>query len=366
MNRIITAVVATLALAAAANAQIDFDKGVDIKSALEQAKTAAPKLAEIQPGIPTYTVPDCKKAEFTAESPLTSPAISLRSLEMYQNCQNFGGPVGDICTPDPEYQTATVKVTITAPRELKPGQKEVFEVCLKGPFLSLHPISTVYKYSVKQDYEGFKLTPQKAFASEKGLAGNVCRLVMDNGYTCGYRCDNGSYISKPNPFPVIPSPNPYIGPIATPCSPTMNNIPEISFGDKGAQQQSVNTGTIRTQAEQTYDSYRKYPSAEKAAEVMTWAVNNFKFTKARVTKQDVVFAGPGDYRFRIVYKAATPLLIESGPLIKVGQAAYNLMFDMENRLENDGATVVTHEVVYDGANGYYYVLGYFQGASTPL
>lgn len=112
-------------------------------------------------------------------------------------------------------------------------------------------------------------------------------------------------------------------------------------------------------AAQTYDSYGKYPTAQKASEVMTWAANGFKFAKTEVVSQTVVVHGLSDYRFRLTYKAASPLSIESSPVFRVELDAYERMFDMADRLENDGATVVTHEVAsYEG--GYYYVIGYFQ------
>ena len=113
-------------------------------------------------------------------------------------------------------------------------------------------------------------------------------------------------------------------------------------------------------AVQTYESYGKYPTAQKASEVMTWAANGFKFAKTEVVSQTIVVHGLSDYRFRITYRAAAPLSIESSPLFKVELDAYERMFDMADRLENDGATVVTHEVAsHEG--GYYYVIGYFQG-----
>lgn len=232
MKKIITAVVATLAVAVSASAQVNFDKGVNVKSAVEQAVAAPIQLPEVKMGIPSYTTNDCKKVEFTAESPLTSPEISLRSMEMYQDCQNFGAPVGQICTPRPEYNNATTKVVITEPRVLQPGQKEVFEVCLNGPFLNLRPVSTVYKYSVKQDYEGFKLTPQAARSADKSASqADVCKLVMSASNTCTYQCKDGSYISRPNPFPGYPAPNPYVGPIpAGPCAPSISDIPSVTFG----------------------------------------------------------------------------------------------------------------------------------------
>lgn len=228
MKNIMISVAVLLAAAVSANAGVDFDRGVDVKTVVEQAQAAAPQLPEVKQGIHSYGTRDCRKVEFTAESPLASAPISLRSMEMYQDCQNFGAPVGQICTPRPEYHNATFNVTVTEARELKPGQKEVFEACMYGPFVSLRPVSTVYEYKVRQDFEGFKLTPKGLISAEKGLGAAVCRLAMDNGNFCVYKCADGGYISQPNPFPVIPSPNQWVGPIYTPCRPTMTDLPAIS------------------------------------------------------------------------------------------------------------------------------------------
>lgn len=113
-------------------------------------------------------------------------------------------------------------------------------------------------------------------------------------------------------------------------------------------------------AVQTYESYGKYPTVEKATEVMTWAANYFKFAKTEVVSQATVAKGPSDYRFTITYKSAYPLSIESSPLFKAEQDAFERMFDMADRLESDGATAVTHEVVAT-EGGFYYVIGYFAG-----
>ena len=226
----IIAVVSLLAAASMANAQVNFDQGVDVKTFVRQAASSDIEIPAARYGIPTYSSRDCKKVEFTAESPLISRDITLKSMEMYQDCQNMGPYVGQICTQHPEYRSETTRVTVTGPRELKPGQKEVFEVCLWGQFLSLSPVSTIYKYKVKTTFDGIFITPKGLIApAQKGFSEDVCHIAMDTGNTCIYKCADGSYLSKPNPFPVIPSPNPWVGPISTPCRPTVPNTPLITF-----------------------------------------------------------------------------------------------------------------------------------------
>lgn len=219
MKNMMLAIAALLAVTVSANAGVDFDRGVDIKSVVAQAQISAPHLPEAKAGIPSYSTRDCRKVEFTAESPLASAPISLHSMEMYQDCQNLGAPAGQICIPRPEYHNAMLNVTVTEALELKPGQKEIFEVCMHGPFLSLRPVSTVYEYKVRQDLEGFKLTPKGLIAAEKGLDAAVYRLPMDkatnvcflrelDGKTCVYKCTGDTAHTLPAEQP---EPNVYPG-----------------------------------------------------------------------------------------------------------------------------------------------------------
>lgn len=222
--KIMIAAVSLLAAASMAQAQVSFEQALDIKSFKQQASAVKIELPETKFGIPTYSSRDCKTVEFTAESPLTSADISLSAMETYQDCQNMGYPAGQICFPRTEYFRETTRVIVTAPRELKPGQKEVFEVCLWGRFLNLRPVSAVYKYKTKTTFDGIYLTPKGLIEQPKAISG-TCTLAMDAGNTCIYRCPEGNFISRPNPFPVIPAPNQWVGPIHTPCYPTAEPMP---------------------------------------------------------------------------------------------------------------------------------------------
>ena len=113
--------------------------------------------------------------------------------------------------------------------------------------------------------------------------------------------------------------------------------------------------------EQTFESYGKYATAQKASETLTWAVNGLKSAKAEVTKQTLVVKGLSDYGFRITFRAATQLAIEPGPTFGNELDAYERMFEMADRLESRGATVAIHEVVAYGPGQYYYILGFFNG-----
>ena len=220
MNKKLIIALACFGFVAGANAAVNFDQGADVKSFIKEAAASDIRLPEAKFPQITNITRDCKKITFGAADPLTSPEVKLTSREDSQDCQNMGYPVGQICFPNSRVYNENVKVIITAPRELKPDQKEVFEVCLWGSFLSLKQVSPAYKYSVRQLLSNFELTPPSALRS--AAPADVCNLVMD-GNTCVYRCKDGSYVSRPNPFPFIPAPNPWVGPISTPCRPSIPN-----------------------------------------------------------------------------------------------------------------------------------------------
>ncbi|MCX5786210.1 MAG: hypothetical protein NTX59_11035 [Elusimicrobia bacterium] len=220
-----------LGFVASANAAVNFDQGVDVKSVIQQAKTSDTVIPAAKFGMPVYISRDCKNITFGPSDPLTSAVVPLSSREEDQDCQNMGPYVGQICTPSFQNYSADAQIVVTEPRVLQPGQKEVFEVCLWGSFLSMKPVTTVYKYSVNRVLDVFQITPKGPIqaAAKAAPAQDVCQLAMDDGHFCTYRCKDGSYISNPNPFPTIPSPSPWVGPISTPCRPTVPNTPLITI-----------------------------------------------------------------------------------------------------------------------------------------
>lgn len=208
--------------AAAAAAQVNFDQGVDVKAAIAAAKSADAAVPAARMPMMVDITRDCRKISFGASDPLTSPVVKLESSEQDQDCQNMGPYVGQICTPSFHDYTADAQIVITAPRELEAGQTETFEVCLWGSFLSMKPVSTIYKYDVTQVLDVFQLTPKGLVQqASRGTAKDFCSIAIDDGHTCIYRCGDGSYVSKPNPFPTIPAANQWVGPISTPCAPTV-------------------------------------------------------------------------------------------------------------------------------------------------
>ena len=218
-----------LCCAPCADAAVNFDQGVDLKAAIEQAAASDIQVPNARFPMLTDLTRDCKKITFTQNDPLVSPEVSLVSYETSQDCQNMGYPAGQICFPTSRTYHETPKITITAPREFKPDQKEVFEVCLWGSFLSLTPVSTAYNYSVNQLLGNFELTPSVPARTMdvSKAAEDSCHLLMDSNYSCVYQCKDGSYISKPGSFgpPSFPGmAMPFHG-----CRPSVPNTPLITI-----------------------------------------------------------------------------------------------------------------------------------------
>ncbi|HBB66678.1 MAG: hypothetical protein A2X28_07530 [Elusimicrobia bacterium GWA2_56_46] len=207
-----------LSLSRFASAEVNFDQGVNVRNIVEEASVSEVKAPEAKFIVPSYTFRDCKKITFTETSPLTSPTVRLSSTEMYQDCQNTGYPPGQICFPHTNVYREDVRIVITEPRTLNPGQTEVFEVCLWGQFLSLKQITPAYKYREDLVLSEFRLTPQAKAADAKGGAQDYCSLVIDTVNSCSYQCKDGSWITKPNPFPSTPPWVPFHG-----CPPSVPN-----------------------------------------------------------------------------------------------------------------------------------------------
>lgn len=226
-------------------------------------------------------------------------------------------------------------------RPVNPGASSVYEKCGGGDYRGTDkqqiPDAGSIWNQINNQHNPFPQPPTTL---------DYCVFTEFKNNKCLFKCESGAILSEPAQKPDFSTGEP-----AGACATHIIRPIKPPFANKAVS------------AEQVYDSYGKYPTAAKASEVLTWAVNGFKFAKTEVTKQTIVVNGLGDYRFRIAYKAATPLAIESSPVFRAELDAYERMFDMADRLENDGATVVTHEVAsYEG--GYYYVIGYFQGSRS--
>ncbi len=205
MNKKLLIMSVCFGVVSAAGATVNFDQGVDVKAAVNDAVVSEIKLPAAKFSQLVDITRDCKKITFGAADPLTSAEYPLTSIETTQECQNTGTPAGQICFPNTRRHYELAKIAITQPRELKPDQKEVFEVCLWGSFLSLKLVSPAYNYSVNRVLSTFELTPkgaaQPASADDKGLTKAqdpaVCTLTQNNPYSCIYYCKPDFYIYVP-------------------------------------------------------------------------------------------------------------------------------------------------------------------------
>jgi len=176
----IIAAFALLGFAGNAGAEMDFDKGADVKSALTQAADVkAPEAKAARFG--RYSR-DCSRFTFDATgAEATSAKVSLASTEYVQECHPSGGgyipgpnggPGSYVPGPQNCYerpgttwrQSAQVHI---AARALLPWENESFEVCMEGPWLTLNVLDGAYKYSVGRtgDYDTlFNLVPQHKVA----------------------------------------------------------------------------------------------------------------------------------------------------------------------------------------------------------
>ena len=183
----IIAALALLSFAGTAGAEINFDKGADVKGALGQAaEVAVPQVK--YPGFSRYSR-DCSRFTFDASgAEATSARVMLASTEYVQECRPSGGhyvpgpnggpgsyvPGPQNCWERPGQtwrQSAQVHI---AARALLPWENESFEVCMEGPWLTLNPLNAAYKYNVGQTggYDTlFSLTPQYKTAMKPDVNG---------------------------------------------------------------------------------------------------------------------------------------------------------------------------------------------------
>lgn len=184
------------ALVPAAGAGVNFDRGVDVKSAIAEAASADIQVPEVKAaGRVSYTR-GC--GEFTFVSPgeeATSGIVRLASTEMVEICQPSGWsvtsgaggftPGGMDCHTVPGMTWRRgVRVHIGA-RPLLPWETETFEACLEGKTLEIHAVKAAYKYdiSLKGGQEAlFDLAPLAKIPSAPDEAGlSVGSFSYDTG-----------------------------------------------------------------------------------------------------------------------------------------------------------------------------------------
>jgi len=180
MKKVIFTGFVLMSFVALARAQVDFDRGVNLKETISKARNSELAVPEARFGS-RYTR-DCARFSFGPDAgDITSDKVWLHSMEYVQECNTVMQP-GPNGTPVPVQscyerpgmswnQTAQIKM---AARKLWPWERESFDVCLDGPWMDLYVNEAGYKYSVNRagDYDTlFTLAPLQKVALDPDANG---------------------------------------------------------------------------------------------------------------------------------------------------------------------------------------------------
>ncbi|OGR62246.1 MAG: hypothetical protein A2X31_11860 [Elusimicrobia bacterium GWB2_63_22] len=187
MKKAIFAALVFTGFIAAANAQVDFNRGFEVKDVISQAVSADLAIPAAPAAKIGHYSRDCARFSFgPSGEAITSEKVYLRSTEYETVCHTqyvqqchtvmVPGPNGtqvpsqschmvpvQNCYERPGMtwsQYGQIKVEV---RKLLPWERENFEVCLQGPWMDLYVNAAAYKYSAKREgnYDTlFVLTPQ--------------------------------------------------------------------------------------------------------------------------------------------------------------------------------------------------------------
>ncbi|OGR51196.1 MAG: hypothetical protein A2049_09040 [Elusimicrobia bacterium GWA2_62_23] len=153
MKKIMLAVFAATSLLAAANAQVNFDQGVNVNDFIGQAVVSDVQVPMALPGR-THTTRDCVRFTFGPEdSGALTRKVYMRSQEYVTECHTTVGPNNQPvqnCSERPGmtwYEYGQIKM---AERALLPWEKESFDMCLQGPWLDLYVNAAGYRYTAKR------------------------------------------------------------------------------------------------------------------------------------------------------------------------------------------------------------------------
>lgn len=146
-----------IALTSVGYADVNFDNGTGKGIREDMIKVPVPDVKYGVPGSVRYTR-DCARFNFgPQDGEIMSEKVWLRSDEYRTECYTtyVPGPNGQQIPQQHCYEHYVmtyhrqVQINIK-PRKLYPWEREVFEVCLEGRWLGLHPIEAAYKYKVRQ------------------------------------------------------------------------------------------------------------------------------------------------------------------------------------------------------------------------
>jgi hypothetical protein len=150
-----TPMIAALLFAAAAapalaSPQVSFDQGVDVSAIVSQTKAAVRKDKAQTPFHAMRYDMDCASVAFGANDKPVSDRVWLRSQEWETRCTPVGDPRhggGQNCWEQPGMSWSQgVQITLQGRGQVLPWERDVFRVCMNGPWVYVDPILTTHKY----------------------------------------------------------------------------------------------------------------------------------------------------------------------------------------------------------------------------
>ncbi|OGR52676.1 MAG: hypothetical protein A2049_05935 [Elusimicrobia bacterium GWA2_62_23] len=225
-------------------------------------------------------------------------------------------------------------------KPVKPEAASVYEKCGGGDYRGADKQQIPDAGSILAQING-----QNHFPPQPQTTLDTCLFTDFKNNKCYFKCQSGAILTEPAVKPDFSTGEP-AGACATAIiRPTQSPLFKAAT------------------AAQTYQSYGRYPSFEKASSALNWALNDLKLAKIQVVSQKIVVFGLADYRYEVSFNAAQPLVTEPSPSYQNELDAYERMFDAAARLEGRGATVVFQEVRRDGYDSYSFSIGFFPGSS---
>ncbi|MDO8805218.1 MAG: hypothetical protein Q7R35_12380 [Elusimicrobiota bacterium] len=193
MMKLILTVLVSAGFLAAANAQVNFDQGVNVNEFISQAHNSDLVLPAVGRG---HYSRDCARFSFgPSATALVSEKVWLRSTEYVTECHTVmqPGPNGTMipvqnCYDRPGMSWSQAGQIKIEPRALLPWERESFEICMQGPWLDLYVNAAGYKYTARREgnYDTlFVLTPLNKIAmkaDENGLSAGTFSYA-DGKYT---------------------------------------------------------------------------------------------------------------------------------------------------------------------------------------
>ena len=192
MKKIIFAALVVTGLIAAANAQVAFDQGVNVKEVMSRAVAIDMPAPALPAAGRSHYSRDCARFSFgPSDTELLSQRVYLRSTEYETVCHTqYVQQCHTVMVPGPNNTQVPTQSCHMVPvqncyerpgmtwsqygqikvdaRKLLPWERENFEICLQGPWMDLYINAAAYKYTAKREgnnYETlFVLTPHEKVA----------------------------------------------------------------------------------------------------------------------------------------------------------------------------------------------------------